>query len=267
MAAPASADTLAARIEQLAPDFEIVRPEGDGPFPVVVMLHGCGGRQPFLDRWADVVAREAGAASLIVDSFRSRRISRMTAYSTVCTGLQLRGRERAGDLFAAMAWLREQDWANKERVIAAGWSHGGWTIIDALALRSGAEMERATGLSDLPKEPLEGVVGAFFAYPYAGRASFLGRRPWRFTPDSVAILAEDDYVVGVNYPRQAFHRQRLIGAPVEIHEFSNATHAFDVPEAIDVRVRYDPDVTRRAEKLLIDLIGRVRTEESVAAPT
>ena len=39
-----------------------------------------------------------------------------------------------------------------------GWSHGGWTIMDALALRPGAEMARATRIDDLPAEPLEGSL-------------------------------------------------------------------------------------------------------------
>ena len=56
-----------------------------------------------------------------------------------------------------------------------GWSHGGWTIMDALALRSGAEMARATGIEDLPAEPLEGLARTMIVYPYASLGSYAGR--------------------------------------------------------------------------------------------
>lgn len=256
-ASPARADTLAHRIAALEPAMTVMRPEGHGPFPVVVMLHGCGGRQPFLEKYAQA-AVDGGAAAVIVDSFAHRGISNIQAYATVCTGMRLQGRERAGDLFATMAWLRAQPWADGERLIAAGWSHGGWTILDALALRPGAEMRRATGLSDLAEEPLTGLAGALFLYPYAGRASYAGRRPWRIAPDAVAIISGRDYIVGANYPRNAFERLRAGGAPIEVHVFETATHAFDSDEAIDMRVRYDPAAAARAEGLMRDLITRVR---------
>ena len=162
--------TLSRRAEWLAPHFHIRKPKGDGPFPVVLMLHGCGGIRPFTDDMAEVAARE-GAAAVEIDSYAPRKINRMTALATVCTGARLHGRERAGDLYAAVHWLRNQSWADSKRVIAAGWSHGSWTIMDGLALHSGAEMRRATGIIDLPDEPLEGLSGVLLTYPYSGAAS------------------------------------------------------------------------------------------------
>ena len=253
----AAADTLSQRMEQLAPAMSVTKPDGAAPFPAVVLLHGCGGRQPFLDRYAEVI-RNAGAAAVIVDSFKPRQINKYMAYGTVCTGIQLWGRQRAGDLFAALAWVRAQPWADRDRLLAAGWSHGGWTILDALALRPGPEMRRATGIVDLPNEPLQGLVGCFLAYPYAGRASFAGRRPWRLSPHATAIVGGRDYIVGTAAPHSALKRLKGLGAPINIHLFENATHAFDVPEAIDVRVRYDAKTTADSEKLLTQLIARVR---------
>ena len=116
-------NSLDDHIAFLAPHWNVVKPEGPGPFPVVVQLHGCGGCKPFQDTWSDVV-REAGAAAIVVDSHAPRRISKWEAYATVCTGAQLAGRERAGDLFAALAWARRQPWAHQDKFVAAGWSHG-----------------------------------------------------------------------------------------------------------------------------------------------
>jgi dienelactone hydrolase len=263
MPAAASAETVAERIAALTPAMSVVRPDGDGPFPVVVMLHGCGGRRPFHDDIAAMLARE-GAAAVVVDSFEYRRISRMQAYATVCTGARLQGRERAGDLYAALAWARAQSWADPNHLIAAGWSHGGWTIIDALALRSGAEMQRATGLTDLPAEPMAGVTGTLLAYPYAGIATLTGRRDWRIAPHSVAILAGRDYIVGWRTPRQALERQRARGAPIDIVFFENSTHAFEDQDAQDIRVAYDPEATKREHALLRDLVFGLSAPRSPA---
>ena len=78
----AAAETLQQRIAQLEPHFTVVRPEGDGPFPVLIMLHGCGGQRPFLNDMADVAVR-AGAAVINVDSYSHRRISRIAVPSVL----------------------------------------------------------------------------------------------------------------------------------------------------------------------------------------
>ena len=249
---PASAESLDQRVARLEPHFTLVRPESAGPFPVVIMLHGCGGPRPFIEDMARVAAN-AGAAAVVVDSFAHRRISRIAAFATVCTGARLQGRERAGDLYAALAWARRQTWADDQRVVAMGWSHGGWTIMDALALRSGAEMARVTGLKGLPREPLEGLAGAMIVYPYASVGSYAGRRDWRIAPRSVAILAGRDYIVGT--PRGPLERQRLRGAPLNIVVFEDATHAFEDAQAEDPRVRYNPAATAREQEMLRELIA------------
>jgi dienelactone hydrolase len=251
---PCDPRTVAERADWLAAHFEVIAPEGPGPFPVVLMMHGCGGPRPFLRDMA-LAATRGGAAAVLVDSFAPRLITRNAAYATVCTGARLRGRERAGDLFAAAAWAREQKWADANRIIAAGWSHGAWTIMDALSLRTGEEMRRATGLRDLKDEPLEGLSGAFLAYPYAGPTSFAGRRPWRIAPRTVAITAGRDAVVGYTRPRAALTRLRDRGAPIQIVHFENATHAFEDAHTVDLLVRYDAEATSREHALLCDLIG------------
>jgi len=258
MPAHASAETLEQRIGRLEPHFTVVRPQTPGRTPVVIMMHGCGGPRPFIEAMA-AQAAAAGATAIVVDSYAPRRISRIAAFATVCTGARLRGRERAGDLYAALAWARRQSWADAERVAAVGWSHGSWTIMDALALRSGPEMRRATGLADLSEEPLLGLQRTMLVYPYANIGSFCGRRDWRLTPASLAIIAQHDYIVGPT--RAALERQRARGAPIEIVLFEGATHAFEDEHAEDPRVRYNPAATQREVQMLRDMIA------ALSAPT
>ncbi len=245
LGAPAMArETLDERIAALMPHADIVKPEGPGPFPVVVQMHGCGGKKPFQATWAEQ-ARAAGWAAIVLDSYGHRGISRLGAYATVCTGTRLWGRERAGDLYAALEWARRQPWADGRRMVAAGWSHGGWAVLDALALKPGAEMADATKLEGLPDEPLAGVTGAFLVYPYCGYGCIARRRGLRFDAQPLALLGSKDLIVGTDGLRATLTALPA-PTPLRIEWLDGATHAFDEPEARDIRVRHDPVITARA---------------------
>ena len=237
-----SAVDLAARAARLAPYLEVVRPAGPGPFPVVVQMHGCGGVQPMQRRYAQA-ARAAGVAAVIVDSLTPRGIGRLEANLTVCTGLRLRGAERAGDLLAALVWLEREPWADRRRLAAAGWSHGGWSVMDALA---------APGAADARLSAL-GLV--FLVYPYAGPVTRSLRHGWgAHRPRVRGCLAGRDAVVGRRAPRRAMDRLRADGLDVEVLELAEATHCFDDECASDPRTRYRPDLAAAAEAFYVQAL-------------
>lgn len=246
-------ETLDQRIAAMMPHADIVKPDGEGPFPVVVQMHGCGGKKPFQGTWAQEV-RAAGWAAIVLDSYAHRGISRVGAYATVCTGSRLWGRERAGDLYAALEWARRQPWVDKSRMVAAGWSHGGWSVLDALALAPGEEMAAATRLDGLPPEPLEGVVGAFLVYPYCGFGCVARRRGLRFDAAPLALVGSRDAVVGTDGLQKTLTALPA-PTPLRVEWLDGATHAFDEPEAKDLRVRYSPELTARAHTLLRDYLA------------
>jgi dienelactone hydrolase len=70
----------------------MARPPGTGPFPAVVLLHGCGGFHSSMITWADRLAF-FGYAALSVDSFSARGID------VNCGGFG----EQVGDAFAPCA--------------------------------------------------------------------------------------------------------------------------------------------------------------------
>ncbi|MGE0827804.1 MAG: dienelactone hydrolase family protein [Hyphomonadaceae bacterium] len=246
-----------ARVAALAAHFDIVKPEGAGPFPVVLQFHGCGGVKSFQRLYAEA-ARDAGWAAIIVDSYAHRGITRLGAYATVCTGARLWGGERAGDLFAALAFARAQDWADASRLAVAGWSHGGWTVLDALAMSD--ELAQRTTKLDLPGQPLQGLIGAFLIYPYVGPGCIAALRGLRHKPPMHAIVCGQDWIVGPKSPARVLNRFAAAGAPVKIDTFATGTHAFDELDPKDLRVRADAALRLRAFGIYQDFLRSLSAE-------
>jgi dienelactone hydrolase len=246
MPRPVHIDEHLARVE---PHLPLHRPEGPGPHPVVIQLHGCGGRQPFHDLYGET-AKAAGVASLVVDSFAPRGIPRHVAQMTICTGLRLRGAERSADLFAALLWLERQAWVDQGRIAAAGWSHGAWTVMDALA-----GSYPSAGLIDGGPERLGRLKTAFLVYPYAGPPSRTARHGWgEHRPKVAAVLGTRDAVSGEGLPRRALDRLSRDGLKVEVLTLDGATHAFDDPDAVDPRSRYHADHSARAHAFFAETL-------------
>jgi dienelactone hydrolase len=220
---------------------KVFKPAGPGPFPVALILHGCGGKTPFLEAYAQV-AVEAGYAAIVVDSLKPRGMSTLDAKLLVCTGARLHGLKRAADLFGVLAWLEGQAWADPEQIFLAGWSHGGWTIMDSYAI--GANAARATGLVDADPLKLRArVKGTLLVYPFAGYPALTTRRGWGDQgPRVYSVLAGKDQVVGWKQPRQALERLSRDGLVVDTVFHPDATHAFDDDKANDPRARYRPDL-------------------------
>jgi len=235
----------------IPPSAVVLRPKDDGPVPTVIMMHGCGGRQPFMFHYAEAF-RDAGFAAVVVDSFAHRGIDRLNAHLTVCTGLRLRGRERAEDLFAVIDWLSEQDWCKTDRIAAAGWSHGGWTIMDAMSLASSRSelLARAARLRQV-----------LVVYPYCGPPSLTRSHGWGpLRPQVTAVLGGRDAVVGTGAPSRAMERLMRDGVPVNLHTFDDATHAFDDDHATDPRTRFRADLRDRTTSIAVAALTSALTD-------
>ncbi len=251
-------ETLDQRIAALTPAADLYCPQGKGPFAVVIQLHGCGGKKGFQADWAKV-AQRAGWAVLVIDSYAHRNISSLQAYATVCTGLRLWGRERAGDLYAAMEWVRRQPWADTGRIAVAGWSHGGWTALDAMCLAPGTEAANATQLEGLPDNLLDGLAGAFLVYPFVGPGCLARTRGIRVDVPVLGLVGTHDVIVGGRIVGRTLQRLKTPRLPIRVEILEGATHAFDEPGANDLRVRHDPALTERAHGLYADFLKQLAT--------
>lgn len=246
------ATTVAGHAERIASGFTVMKPDGPGPFPVVLQMHGCAGSQPFQKHYA-VEAVKAGAAVVIVDSLKPRGMSRLDGSLFVCTGTTLRGAQRAADLYGVIHWLKGQSWADSSRIVAAGWSHGGWTIMDAMAQGEGAA--RMTGLTDAGPDLLRGVRGTFLVYPYAAYPSLTTNQGWAGRqPKVFAVLGGKDAVVGWKHPQRSLDRLKRDGLSVDVLMLPEATHAFDDDAANDPRTRYRPDLSAQARTYYVNAL-------------
>jgi len=234
---------LVSGAQAAAPDLnghiDIAMPEAvEGPVPAVILLSGCGGVRQIQTDYSQV-ANEAGWAAVVVDSFSARGIGRLGARATVCTALRMPGDERAADIFAALDILRADDRIDSDRIALIGWSHGGWTILDALALAEAGEA---------PDGALAGVRGAFVIYPYCGFLSHADTHP---LGDDIALTVLNvgrDRVVNAQACRDMVTARQAEGTPITAIEEPELTHAFDAEDQpFDPRMRYDADGTARTQ--------------------
>jgi dienelactone hydrolase len=234
-------ETLANRTERLAANFRVIKPDpavfGDGPYPTTIMMHGCGDQNGPQSDYARGAALY-GVASIVVDSYTLREIDKVQASALVCSGMRLWGRERAGDIFAALNWARAQDWVDGKMLSLSGWSHGGWSVMDALAL--GAEVGKHAGITDLAGDVLAGVGAAFVVYPWCGAGAQTPSRGWIKPVRAFMLLAEKDSVAGVRFPLRALAAAAKSGATVDSIVYPGATHCFDEEITFNPTFKFDP---------------------------
>ena len=185
----------------------LAAPEGNGPFPAIVLMHGCSGTEKNtshqtvwrgLNRHARLL-NENGYVTLIVDSFGSRRITDGCQTGGKYYSLQL------SDSYAAFDHLASLPSVDADRVGFVGLSLGGGTAIRIAARGYGRV------------SPGYSAVVAY--YPYCDHI-------YRFDlPLLILIGAEDDWTPAslcqALAPR-APHRVELVVYP-------DAHHSFDLP--------------------------------------
>jgi dienelactone hydrolase len=240
--------------ELIEPHLKTRYPPGSGPFPAVLLFHGCGGVRRIMHAYADAAAK-AGVAAIIVDSHTPRGIDYEAALAQVCTGRRLWARERAADLHAALAVARDDPRIDETRLALAGWSHGGWTILDAFALQ--ASDEAPDGLDEPPARAFEGVKAVFLVYPYVSGPALARRRD--FTPPAPieAVLVEDDAMASDADASEVLSRLKKQGAAVSWSSLGGVTHGFDEPDHHpESKLLYDAEATARTRADFIDMLQR-----------
>jgi len=196
----------------------LFRPEGPGPFPGVVALHGCGG---LLNRSGKIVRRfadwgdrlsAAGFAVVFPDSFTSRDLP---AQCRVRERKVRSAHERVGDAQAARRWLQGQAWSAKDRVSLMGWSNGAIASLWAARPRVG------------PRDGEPDFRSAVAFYPGCRR---LGQSAWSARIPTLILIGRADDLTPAAACEQMVAEARGRSARAAITVYPGAYHEFDRPD-------------------------------------
>ncbi len=209
------------------------RPEGSGPFPAVVLFHGCHGVSPSNHEWARWF-RDRGYVALVVDSWGARAIGKGCDVGTP----DVAPTERFDDAAGALRFLHARAYVDTARVGAIGWSNGG---VFAIAVINGPSLERARrrGVT----LPAPGFAAAVGVYP-GGCYSLVSEAVTR--PLLVLLGDADDWTIPGPCVEMV-DRMRRRGAEATIVLYPGVYHYFDVIDfdVIGQKITYLPEVGNR----------------------
>ena len=217
---------------------KLLKPNGSGPFPAIVIMHDCSGLGPRSSGAPEGWAKELsglGYVILMPDSFSTRGFA-----EGVCTDPSPNRREvspvrRAADAYAALAYLRTLAFVDFPRVGLMGGSHGGSTTLASMvAPKSG---------NDVFAHEKDAIFAAAVAlYPGCGfqygdwrpvRKSGPGGPVTAYTglykplaPLLILIGENDDWTPAEPCQKLADAAQGA-GYPISIKVYPGAHHAFD----------------------------------------
>ncbi len=113
----------------------ILKPDGPGPFPAVVIMHDCSGLGPRSSgapmRWARELV-ENGYAIVMPDSFTARGHAGGVCTNPSPSRNDVAPSRRAPDAYAALAYLRTLPYVDGSRIGIMGGSHGGSTTLASI---------------------------------------------------------------------------------------------------------------------------------------
>ena len=194
---------------------QLYKPEGSGPFPLVIALHGCGGLstnsepvQPRYRDWAEQFVK-TGHAVLLPDSYGSRELGPQ------CRDRERRvlaRRERVADVTASRQWLLQQPWAARDRISLMGWANGASAVLWAVRPQSSAR-----GIAP-------DFRSAIAFYPDCRISSGLG---WSTRVPTLLLIGAQDDVSSPQACRQVVEGARGRSALAQIVVYPGAPHDFD----------------------------------------
>ena len=186
-------------------------PDGPGPSPAVVLMHGCGGGWRGLDeRWGRLLA-QWGYVTLTIDRFGTRGIA------NACTGGL--PPQTLYDAYRALNFLVGLSSVDPSRVAVVGFSQG--ATLALLSVEHGQTERSST-------EKFRAAVG--FYPPCAGLKG-------NMTVPTLILIGElDDWAPARECRNLAegrddwgISREKGKGIPIEINVYPGAHHDFDVP--------------------------------------
>jgi dienelactone hydrolase len=219
------------------------QPNGAGPSPAVVLLHGCDGNWHQLDeRWGKRIA-SWGYVTLTVDSFGSRGLT-----NTCGSGAPV---DLAFDAYRALRFLVQQPSVDPARVAALGFSQGAWLAFSSV--------ERGM-IEQTSPDKFRAAAGF---YPPC-----LGFKGNMTVPTLILIGERDDWTLAKECRNMVdgrddwgISRQKGLGVPIRLIVYPDAYHAFDVPglktpvQFLGHHLEFDQSATDQSIEALHEFLG------------
>jgi dienelactone hydrolase len=213
---------------------ELYQPGGDGPYPAVVLMHGCGGlQQPVRDAMrshAEYLVGH-GFVALVLDSFGPRE----NGDGWVCKTferLMAARRYRKDDALDALKYLQSLAIVDDANVFQMGQSNGGSVSIRLAQL----------------DEPAFRASAAY--YPWCGTFNRLGSQAKLTSPLIVLAGASDDWT-----PPGDCQSVQSNGAEYKVIVYRGAVHSFDLEisrqKYQDHLVGYDQDAAGDSRRQVV----------------
>ena len=213
--------------ESLTLKSTLIKPKGNGPFPAVVLLHGCegmgGAGSDSYNRWASRL-KGWGYLILQVDSFGPR------GDSFICSNDELMKKyvpKRAMDAYDAQSYLAGLRFVDPKRSAVMGWSHGALSTIASVSEMAGKKIV-----------PFQASI-AFYPYCYKTLDDLNA-------PLLILIGALDDWcpaaLCSSNMPKQGKTKHEVI-----LKVYPGAYHNFDWPDMDVIYMGHVLQYNRQAE--------------------
>lgn len=239
----------------------LAKPEGDGPFPAVMLLHGCSGleKSGASMAWRGIrthasALNKAGFVTLIVDSHGTRGYTLEWSWRNSC-GAGRNVPDRFLDVTGAIRYLESLPYV-KPGVGAVGYSQGGGVVLGALGWKPSSNRKSVL------------AAGVAFYPPCIGLSLRIGPPTYQYAPSLILIGGADDWTPSSQcesfIERMTFRStNRKVdddSLPVYVPEivvYPGAHHSFDKPWTRMVRtpigttMASDPGATRDARNRMI----------------
>jgi len=221
------------------------KPQGNGPFPAVVVLPDCIGLTPFVRETLTARLASWGYAALVVDSWTPRNAQA----GCFLNGQEPPGVDRIADSYGGLFYLAGLPFVQRDKVGLLGFATGGVFVLTL--------SEPQTQSSVVNDQNLGFKAGIVYYAPCA--ALELIQKP---VFPLLILTGRDDRRTGVQACEKVARAASADINPVEVHVYPDVKHGFADPhwgaggEILGFPAAYDPNASEDALTRVREFLDR-----------